>query len=155
MDVFGLKKKRYWKETFSNCDLEFAKDLLIQTFAGGGIPKDLARLLNAYTNNPCRETAIGLVEFDKHEFQRFFVDNKTILESMMRTKGLDREELSKSLHKNVALLHQEPEFEAYCEAFLEDAPLAIQKEKKAALMKKGYSKEMISEAFSEHMNDMA
>ena len=73
----------------------------------------------------------------------------------MRTKGLDREELSKSLHKNVALLHQEPEFEAYCEAFLEDDPLAIQKEKKAALMKKGYSEEMISEAFSEHMNDMA
>ena len=155
MDLFGLKKKRYWKEIFSNCDLEFAKDLLIQTFAGGVIPKDLARLLNAYTNNPCRETAIGLVEFDKHEFQRFFVDNKAILESMMRTKGLNREELSKSLHKNVALLHQEPEFEAYCEAFLEDAPLAIQKEKKAALMKKGYSEEMISEAFSEHMNDMA
>ena len=122
MDLFGLKKKRYWKGTFSNCDFEFAKDLLIQTFAGGVIPKDLARLLNAYTNNPCRETAIGLIEFDKHEFQRFFVDNKTILESTMRTKGLDREKLSKSLHKNVALLHQEPEFEAYCEAFLEDDP---------------------------------
>ena len=137
MDLFGLKKKRYWKETFSNCDLEFAKDLLIQTFGGAVIPKDLARLLNAYTNNPCRETAIGLVEFDKHEFQRFFVDNKTILESMMRTKGLDREELSKSLHKNVALLHQEPEFEAYCEAFLEDDPLAIQKEKKGRPYEKG------------------
>lgn len=49
MDLFGLKKKRYWKEIFSNCDFEFAKDLLIHTFAGGVIAKDLGRLLNSYT----------------------------------------------------------------------------------------------------------
>ena len=154
MKIFGFKEKRYWRETFSNCDFEFARDLLIHTFAGGVIRKDLAKLLNAYTNNPCQETAKRLIEFDKQEFQRFFVDNKTILKLMMRTKGVDREELSKILHKNVALLRQEPEFEAYCEAFLEDDPMAIQKGKKAALMKKGYSEEMISKAFSEYLDDI-
>ena len=55
----------------------------------------------------------------------------------MRTRGLTREELSKTLRKNVALLHQEPVFQAYCEAFLEEDPIAIQKEKEAALIKKG------------------
>ena len=155
MDLFGLKKKRYWDEIFSNCDLEFAKDLVVHTFAGGVITDDLVRLLNSYTNNPCRENAIALIEFDRQEFTKFFSDNKIALESMMRTRGLSREELSKTLRKNVALLHQEPEFEAYCEAFLEDDPIPIQKEKKAALIKKGYTKEMISEAFSEHMKDMA
>lgn len=127
---------------------------MIHTFAGGVISRDLKRLLNAYTDNPCRQTAIALIEFDQHEFQRFFLDNKTILESMMRTKGLDRDELSKTLHKNVALLRQEPEFEAYCEAFSEDDPMAIQKENKTALMRKGYSEEMISKAFSEYMEDL-
>ena len=71
----------------------------------------------------------------------------------MITRGLTREELSKTLRKNVALLHQEPEFQAYCEAFLEEDPIAIQKEKKAALIKKGYTEEMISKAFAEHMQD--
>ena len=33
--------------------------------------------------------------------------------------------------------------------------MAIQREKKAALIKKGYPEDMISEAFSEHMKDMA
>ena len=55
MDLFGLKKKRYWNEIFSNCDFEFAKDLLTQTFSGGVFPNDLVRLLNSYVNNPCRE----------------------------------------------------------------------------------------------------
>lgn len=96
---------------------------------------------------------MALIEYDKHEFQRFFLDNKTILEFMMRTKGLDREELSETLHKNVALLRQEPEFEAYCEAFSEDEPMEIQKENKAALMQKGYPEEMISEAFLEYLED--
>ena len=155
MDLFGLKKKRYWNEIFSNCDFEFAEDLLTQTFAGEVIPNNLVRLLNSYMNNPCRETAIELIEFDQEEFQKFFVDNKTILESMMRTRGLTREELSKTLRKNVALLHQEPEFQAYCEAFLEEDPIAIQKEKEAALIKKGYSEEMISKAFAEHMQELA
>ena len=155
MDIFGLNKKRYWNDIFSNCDFEFAKDLLTQTFAGGVLPDNLVRLLNSYMNNPCRETAIELIEFDQEEFQKFFVDNKTILESMMRTRGLTREELSKTLRKNVALLHQEPEFQAYCEAFLEEDPIAIQKEKEAALIKKGYSEEMISKAFAEHMEELS
>ena len=154
MDLLGLKKRRYWKEIFSNCDFEFARDLLMRTFAGGVVRTDLARLLNAYTDNPCRQTAIALIEYDKHEFQRFFLDNKTILEFMMRTKGLDREELSKTLQKNVALLRQEPEFEAYCEAFSEDDPMEVQKESKAALIRKGYSEETISEAFAEYMKDI-
>ena len=154
MDFFGLKKKRHWNEIFSNCDFEFAKDLLAQTFAGGVLPEDLVRLLDSYTHIPCRETAIELIKFD-NEFRKFFVDNKTTLESMMRTRGLSREELSKTLRKNAALLHQEPEFEAYCEAFLGNDPIAIQKEKEAALIKKGYTKEMITKAFSEHMEAMA
>ena len=82
MDLFGLKKKRYWNEIFSNCDFEFAKDLLTQTFSGGVFPNNLVRLLNSYVNNPCRETAIELIEFDQEEFQKFFVNNKTMLESM-------------------------------------------------------------------------
>ena len=73
----------------------------------------------------------------------------------MRTRGLTREELSKTLRKNVALLHQEPEFQASCEAFLEEDPIAIQKEKEAALIKKGYTEEMISKAFAEHMQELA
>ena len=136
-------------------DFEFAKDLLTQTFSGGVLPNNLVRLLNSYMNNPCRETAIELIEFDQEEFQKFFIDNKIILESMMRTRGLTREELSKTLRKNVALLHQEPVFQAYCEAFLEEDPIAIQKEKKAALIKKGYTEEMISKAFAEHMQELA
>ena len=139
-------------EIFSNCDFEFAQDLLAQAFAGGVFPEDLVRLLDSYTHSPCRETAIALIKFN-NEFQKFFVGNKTTLESMMRTRGLNREELSKTLRKNAALLHQEPEFEAYCEAFLEDDPIAIQKEKEAALIKKGYTKEMISKAFSEYMSE--
>ena len=162
MDLFGLKKKRYWNEIFSNCDFEFAKDLLTQTFSGGVFPNDLVRLLNSYVNNPCRETAIELIEFDQEEFQKFYVDNKTMLESMAdRITGrvvnklegtgtgasaeglttLIREEISKTLGNNVVLLHQEPEFQAYCEAFLEEDPIAIQKEKEAALIKKGYSED--------------
>ena len=158
MDLFGLKRRRYWNEVFSNCDLEFAADLLIRTFAGGIIPKELAKLLNAYTNNPCRETAIELIEFDKNEFLRFFVDNKIMLESMMKTKALNREDLSKTLRKNKNVLREEPEFKAYCEAYLENDPdkvRAMTKKEKAILIKKGYSEEMISEAFSEYMADAA
>ena len=154
MDLFGLKKKGYWNEIFSNCDFEFAEDLLTQTFAGGVLPKDLVSLLNSYMNTPCRETAIELIEFD-HDFKKFFVDNKTTLESMMRTRGLDREELSKTLRKNENLLCEEPEFIAYCAAFLEDDPEATIKKEEAALIKRGYSKEMISKAFAEHMKQMA
>ena len=150
MDLFGFKKKRYWNEIFSNCDFEFARDLLTQTFAGGVLPNNLVRLLNSYMNNPCRETAIELIEFDQEEFQKFFVDNKTILESMAdRITGrvvnkleststkpsaeemttLIREEISKTLGKNENLLREEPEFIAYCDAFLEEDPIAIQKER--------------------------
>ena len=55
----------------------------------------------------------------------------------MRTRGLTREELSKTLRNNVALLHQEPEFQASCEAFLEEDPIAIQKEERGCPHKEG------------------
>ena len=154
--AFWGSKKKYWDKVFSNCDFEFASDLLANAFGGEVIPNDLARALTAYTRKPCRGTAIKLIEFDNkqggQEIQKLFIDNKTILESMMRTRGLAREELSKTLRKNVTLLHQEPEFQAYCEAFLEEDPIAIQTEKKAALLRKGYTEEMISKGFSEYMS---
>ena len=152
-----IMKRQYrdWNEIFSNCDFKFAEDLLIHTFASGVIPNDLAKLLTSYTNNPCRETAIELIEFDKKEFQKFFFNNKITLESMMRTRGQNREELSKTLRKNENLLCEEPEFIAFCEAFLEDDPEATIKKEKSALIKKGYSEEMISKAFAEHMKHTA
>ena len=128
-------------EVFSNCDFEFARDLLLHTFAGGVLPEDLVRLLSAYKNNPCRKTAIELIEFDKNEFQKYFVDNKITLESMMRTMGLNREELSKTLYKNENLLREEPEFIAYCEAFGglsddQDKAKAIKNREEAALIER-------------------
>lgn len=154
MAFLGLRKRRIWNEIFSNCDFEFARALLIHSFAGGVIPKGLARLLDLYNNKPCRKTAIGLIEFDKHEFLKFFVNNRTVMKQMLIKEGVNKEQLLKRLHKNVALLHQDSDFQAYCAAFLESDPRAILQEKKAALIEKGYSQEMIHKAVSEHMQGL-
>ena len=55
----------------------------------------------------------------------------------------------------LAASETQQEFQAYCEAFLEEDPIAIQKEKEAALIKKDYFEEMISKAFAEHMQELA
>ena len=150
-----LKKQGYGDEVFLNCDFEFAADLLAHTFSGGIVQNDLAELLSAYTRNPCRRTAEKLLEFDKNEFSKFFINNRIILEHMMRTEGLNRAELSKKLRKNKSLLMQEPDFEAYCEVFLEDVQQHKIRAMKENLIKKGYSEEIISEAFSEYLGDLS
>ena len=140
-------------DLFINCDFDFAADLLIHTFAGGIVPNDLSELLTSYTNDPCRENAMRLVEFDKQEFCRFFYNNRTWLESMMRTRGLNREELSKTLRLNTNLLLQEPEFVAYCEGILDLLEPEAQA-KKDALVAKGYTDDMISQAFAEWCQEL-
>ncbi len=72
---------------------------------------------------------------------------------MMKAKGLSREKLSEQLRKNASMLHEEPEFRAYCEAFFGGDPEATVK--KDALIKKGYSDETISKAVSEHIESLA
>lgn len=153
MGFFGFRKRKYWNEVFSDCDFDFARALLIHTFSGGIIPNDLVKLLDLFNNNPCRETAIELIEFDKQEFLKFFADNRTSMEQMMEEKEIEKEQLINQLHKNVAQLHQEPDFQAYCAAFLEDDPTDILREKTADLVEKGYSKEMIYKAFSGYMQE--
>ena len=126
---------------------------MVHTFAGGIIPNDLAKLLDIFNNNPCRKTAIELIEFDEQEILKFFANNRTSMEQMMEENGIEKEQLINRLHKNVAQLQQEPDFQAYCAAFSEDNPTAILREKTAALVEKGYSKEMILKAFSEYMQE--
>ena len=150
-------KQQYWDEIFSKCDFHFAADLLIHTFAGGIVPKDLGKHLSAYTNNPCRETAISLIEFDSDEILKFFVNNETALASMMSTKYSDRKELSNDLRNNNNLLMKEPEFKDYCDSYLVNDPdkmRNIAKTNEDLLIAKGYSKETISDTFSEYMANL-
>ena len=63
-----------YEAVFRNCDFDHVKNELISTFAGGVIPTDLARLLDAFVNCPCRETAIPLIKHSP-EFAVVFHDS--------------------------------------------------------------------------------
>ena len=53
-----------YEVVFKNCDFDFVKKELISTLAGGVIPNELAALLDAFTDLPCRETAIPLIDYN-------------------------------------------------------------------------------------------
>lgn len=139
--------KENWDQIFSNCDFDFAKNLLISAYSGGIYQRNLATLLDSYVENPCREAAIELIRFDRDEFLKFFTDNKVLMK-MMQEKGIDPTLPLKT--KN--LLEQEPEFEEYCESFVEDDE-SKREALKTILLSKGYTNEVIGRAFVEYMKD--
>ncbi len=147
MKILGLKERKYWDQIFSNCDFDFAKNLLISTYSGGIYQKNLAVLLDSYIENPCWETAIELIRFDQDEFLKFFAENRALMK-MMQEEGID----TKSPLKTENLLEQEPEFEEYCESFAEDDE-DRREALKEILLSKGYTDEVIGKEFVEYMKD--
>jgi len=56
--------KRRLKRWLKGCDFEMAKRLLAKRFGGGVIPKDLAKLLDAFFSDPGVNTALYLIQYD-------------------------------------------------------------------------------------------
>ena len=56
--------KRKLKRHLSGCNFEMARTILVKQFAGGVIPKELARLLDAFSSNPGTDTALDLILYD-------------------------------------------------------------------------------------------
>lgn len=60
------KRKKAIKTVSSlDCDYEMARVVIGKKFGGSVIRDELARLLTAFDNNPCEETAVDLVLYDK------------------------------------------------------------------------------------------
>ncbi len=145
---FGKKKAKY-DAMFANCDFEFAKVNLITTFEGGIISNDLAPLLHAYVRNPCRKTAIPLIEYDEDEFAKYFLENK-ILKGMMEFVGRD----TTSPRKTSQALEMEPEYEEFCQSYLPflQGESDRHKELESIFLSKGYTADMLSKALSGYLD---
>ena len=104
-------------------------------------------MLDAYISNPCKKTAIRLIQHNK-DFAAVFYDNKKRL-AMMADSGIDT---SKPM-KNVNLLMDEPDFEEFCNNIHEDVEKYEVIKKK--YLKIGYTQSMIDEAFSKFWKDLA
>ena len=63
--------KRKLRKQLEGCNYEMVATLLINKFSGGVIPKELAGLLDAFTANPCFDTAIALIKFDPNFIASF------------------------------------------------------------------------------------
>ncbi|MGI9228427.1 MAG: hypothetical protein ACR2P9_01050 [Gammaproteobacteria bacterium] len=106
----------------------------------------------ARTANPCQETAIKLIEYDREEFARYFTDNKVLLGIMTFSTGLNKEYLSNTLHINTNTLLNEPEFKEMCDIMgdLDDPDILDQYNRLGtSLEEKGYTAKMRGEAFTE------
>ena len=56
--------KRRLKGHLSGCNFEMAKTILVKRFSGSVIPKELAKLLDAFSSNPGTDTALDLIQYD-------------------------------------------------------------------------------------------
>lgn len=56
--------KRRFKAHLTGCNFEMAKTILVKQFAGGVIPKELAKLLDEFSSNPGTDTALDLILYD-------------------------------------------------------------------------------------------
>jgi hypothetical protein len=56
--------KRRLKKHLSGCNFDMAKTILVKQFAGSVIPKELAKLLDAFSSNPGTDTALDLILYD-------------------------------------------------------------------------------------------
>ena len=68
-------RRRRWGRLLKDCNYCVAAMALTASFKGSVIPKDLARLLDAYIANPCLKSAVSLIEFAP-EFVVFFEESK-------------------------------------------------------------------------------
>lgn len=55
----------------SGCDLELAAAFFNQQFAGSIIPKELAKLIEGFVDDPNTANAIALLEFDSNFWLHF------------------------------------------------------------------------------------
>jgi len=56
--------KRRLKVHLSGCNFKIAKTILVKQLAGSVIPKELAKLLDAFSSNPGTDTALDLILYD-------------------------------------------------------------------------------------------
>lgn len=136
-----------YQAVFRNCDFDHVKNELISTFAGSVIPKDLAMLLDAFVNHPCRETAIPLIEHNP-EFAVAFHDSARS-KQFMEHQGIDTTRPRLTMRR----LTNEPEFDEYCESVYQD--LAKHKRLKQQLLAKGYTDHQLSQAFADYWHDLS
>lgn len=55
-------RKRKLRRQMEGCNYPMARDLFIQDFEGGVVPKELAALLDRFIEKPCFETASTLID---------------------------------------------------------------------------------------------
>ena len=129
------------------CNHKMTKALLIKQFSGGVYPKTLVALLNEYTENPCTETAMKLVQFDPNLVAVFELARGGGFTSFLFDAG------DLTPVKTPKMLRHEPEFEEYCDSIADD--IERHKQLKVQLRSKGYSDRVIDDAFSEYWSDLA
>ena len=133
-------------EIFNNCDFNYAKIQLIETFSGGVYPKELIALLDKYVKNPCVETAIGLIKYDS-SLLLVFKDNKNSLK-FKASNGIDPYKVNKS----VKSLMLEDRFEELCSSLTEDK--IEHRKQRSNFMQKGYTDDVITKAIGEHYKEL-
>ena len=52
------------KQQLIGCNFEMAKTILVKQFAGGVLPKELVKLLQAFSDNPGPATGMDLILYD-------------------------------------------------------------------------------------------
>ncbi|MBS3909064.1 MAG: hypothetical protein KGZ93_05490 [Actinobacteria bacterium] len=57
--------KEQLRTQIAGCNFAMAKALVVRSLGGSIIPKELAALLDGFTENPCLETAAKLIEYDQ------------------------------------------------------------------------------------------
>ena len=143
-----MAKEKDLRAVMDGCNHKMAKALLIKQFSCGVIPRTLIALLDEYVVNPCTETAMKLVQFDPNLISVFELARGGSFTSFLFGKG----DLTADA-KTTKMLRNEPEFEEYCNSIAEATEQ--HKQLKAQLRSKGYSDQVIDDAFSEYWRDMA
>lgn len=76
-----------FKKQLKNCNYEMAKQIFINIFSDGVIPKELASLLDNFVSNPCFETAFDLLKYDLKLINVFELSRKGGFTENLFTKG--------------------------------------------------------------------
>lgn len=74
-----MRAKRSVEKGLRDCDFRAASQDLRKTFDGTVIPKELACLLTCYGENPCMETAWGLIHYDPKFIEIFYSRKRTLI----------------------------------------------------------------------------
>jgi hypothetical protein len=79
--------KRFLRKRIQNCNLEYARQIIINLFRGKVIKKELAERLDHFIDNPCEDTALELLKHNPDLVAAFLLARKEGYSTFLYEQG--------------------------------------------------------------------